>query len=42
MDDKLKAWLERMNQPPSQPPFDNEEFWELLTECRIVEGGIGT
>ena len=38
MDDKLKAWLERMDQPPP----NSEEFWELLTECRIVEGGIGT
>lgn len=40
MDDKLKAWEERI----SQVPEDMEsfrEFLELLAECRIIEGRVG-
>ena len=36
MDEKLKAWEERISQTPVDSP-EYEEFVELLIECRIVE-----
>ena len=36
MDDKLKAWLERLEQPPADG-VSYEEFLEMLVECRILE-----
>lgn len=36
MDEKLKAWEERISHAPVESP-DYEEFVELLIECRIVD-----
>jgi len=36
MDEKLAAWMERIEHAPTDNP-DYEEFVELLIECRIVE-----
>lgn len=36
MDEKLTAWLERIDHAPEDSP-EYEEFVELLLECRIVE-----
>ena len=36
MDDKLKAWLDRLEQPPADRK-GYEEYLELLVECRILD-----
>lgn len=36
MNEKLAAWMERIEHAPVDSP-DYEEFVELLMECRIVE-----
>ena len=36
MDDKLKAWEERIARPPEDVEAFRE-FLELLIECRIIE-----